>query len=164
MIAMKILLINVRNLEALEAFLKEKGVKIVKGPHMVLEDQSEFEKWEIVKNDATVGEAYIHFIDHHFGAIIKLKENVSDREFIIALIESEDNKWAVAVEPVLIIIDDEELSGSLLEYNDEFKNEEAKSAYNYYIEHDYRKIVSDLIVKILLKIIASGDEGPINRT
>ena len=164
MIAMKILLINVRNLESLEKFLEEREARIIKGPHMVLEDQSEFEKWEIVKNDATVGEAYIHFIDHHFGAIIKLGENVSDREFIRALIESEDNKWTVAVEPVLMIIDDEELSSSLLEYDDEFKNEKAKSAYNYYKEHGYRKIVSDLIVKILLKIIASGDEGPINRT
>ncbi len=141
----------------------DNGLRVISGPHMVFEDQSELEEWFIVKDNDTIGRAYVHFIDQHYGAIMDLDENVSDEHFIRALLKANEEKWAVAVEPVLLIVNDESSANKLLQYTDEFENEKAKRAYEHYLSYKRCKVIENILFKLLETIIKSSDEDPINR-
>lgn len=171
---MKLIVIDVKNLGKLFDYLENKGYRVEEATNMVLTDNSEIGEWVIKdKGGKTIGRILAHYIRHYYAAIRELPGNASDREILERLLRAKyiDEKWSSPVEPVVVLGEDE-LSGILDKYVDDYPNDKAKLLVEQYFIDGGIRVMTRLARKIIEGLVedTSGDtntrgndEGPISR-
>ena len=149
---MRVLSVEIKNLNKLLKYFEDLGYKVVEGPHAILTDDSEVGVWYIYKNNDIRAEIMAHYVDSHYRALMNLSSSASDKEVIEALISVKRvNLWRAPVEPVVITIYEEGLEKQIEKYNDDYESKEAMDAVNHYLTFKGSKILKELLSQLKLK-------------
>ncbi len=152
---MKLITMDVKDLNKLLKTLMDHGYQIERGVHAVLLDNSEVEEIYVKKSNEVKAVIVTHYITSYYKAIVENYDK-DDKELLQALIKVKysGDKWASPVNPVALLTEDNELINILDNYEDKYPSEEAK----YYVEY-YRKnhpesneVFSGLLARVLEKI------------
>jgi len=101
-------------------YLKNIGCQISEETHTVLPDSSEYGLYICFKDGETKALFALHYIDHHYAALLDLKGDASDREVIEVLLKAKDKGvWIAPVEHVLFVVLDPAFARIITSYVDE---------------------------------------------
>lgn len=137
----KLVVFVAKDLDKLIKYLKSKGFNINENEHMVLTDNSEVCKYEILKENKVHGIMVVHYISQYYKVIVETKDK-SDDEVLRELLKAKYSlsKWKTPVNPVVVITNDEELEKYLNSYRDSYPCSDAEK----YSRH-YREITQDRV-------------------
>ncbi|OYT40899.1 MAG: hypothetical protein B6U89_00725 [Desulfurococcales archaeon ex4484_58] len=148
---MKIITLNVKNLDKLVKELESKGYSIEHGSHAVLLDHSELTSFRVRKNGKEYGVFIIHYITPYYR--VEASNIVDDEEYLRRLIEIRHSgeKWGIPVNPIYAIIFNDEIINFLENYNDDYPVKDGEELVNVYRRRNpnYKSIPYTLLAKIL---------------
>jgi hypothetical protein len=145
---MLVTFIDVRNGVKFIEFLKSLGYSVSEEMHSVLPDSSEYAIYSCVKDGQLRAVFAMHYIDHHYAALVDIGENASDREVLEALLKARSEKgyWIVPVEHVLLVPLDYELLRAVESYSDEADERAVKYLEHYHSKAStWRDVLADLV-------------------
>ncbi len=155
---MKLITIAVKNLDRLLDVFKSKGYEVVLGPHSVLTDNSEIEEIRITRNGFLKAIIIAHYISQYYKVIIDT-EGCSDNEVLEALLKAKysSQRWRVPVNPVAILVADDEVISVIDKYSDDYPCEEASRYLRIYQEKNpgREQLFTGLLASVLEKISTS---------
>ncbi|RLG84736.1 MAG: hypothetical protein DRO40_00115 [Thermoprotei archaeon] len=148
----KLITMNVRDLDNLINKIVNSGYKIEYGAHAVLPDNSEIEEIYVFKNERLLGIVIAHYISQYYKVIIE-NEEADDSTILKKLLEVKysNNKWRTPVSPIAVLTDDDELVRIFEKYKDEYPCDEAKRLSNIYKEKTpiNKNIISGLLARAI---------------
>ncbi|MEM0027342.1 MAG: hypothetical protein QXT53_06945 [Ignisphaera sp.] len=113
-------------------YLRNIGCTVDEEAHTVLPDSSEYGLYTCRQDGILKAVFVMHYIDHHYAALMDLKDNASDREVIEALLKAkEKGVWMAPIEPIIYIPVDYEIIKKLSIYGDDIPAEAAKHVEIY---------------------------------
>lgn len=153
----KLVVFVAKDLDRLIGYLKSKGFNINENEHMVLTDNSEVCRFEILKDNKVHGVMVAHYISQYYKVIVETKDK-SDNEVLRELLKAKYslNKWKTPVNPIVVVTNDKELEKHLNNYRDNYPCSDAEK----YSRH-YREAVQDrftLFSRILLNMLGLPKE------
>lgn len=149
---MRVVNIEVKNLNKLLKYFEDLGYEVVEGPHAILTDDSEIGVWYVYKNNSIRAEIMAHYVNSHYRALMNLSSSASDREVIEALISVKGvNLWRAPVEPVVITIYEDLLEEQIKKYSDDYESRDAIDAVNHYLTFKESKILKEVLSQFKLK-------------
>lgn len=150
--SMLISFINARNGLHLFEYLKKLGCVIEEEAHTVLPDSSEYGLYTCKKDNDIKAVLAMHYIDHHYAALMELRDDASDREVLEALIKAKQKGiWIAPVEPVIYMSKDYEIVKKLsMNYSDEIPPESTKYLEKYFkIQTKWKNFIEDIIISLI---------------
>ena len=139
---MKILSIEIRNLNKFLKHFENLGYEVVEGPHAILTDDSEIGVWYVRRDNDIKAEIMAHYVDTHYWALMNISSSTSDKEIIRALIMAQGmNLWRVPVEPIIVTIYEDALGKNIEKYSDDYESVEAIEAVRHYLVHKDAKVL-----------------------
>jgi len=151
----KLITMNIRDLDNLINTVINSGYKIEQGTHAVLPDNSEIEEIYIFKDERLLGIVIAHYISQYYKVIVE-NEDADDSAILKKLLEVKysKNKWRTPVSPIAILIADNELVDVLEKYEDEYPCDDARRLSNLYKEKNpiNKDIISGLLARALEKL------------
>ncbi|MCC6016384.1 MAG: hypothetical protein LM582_05005 [Desulfurococcaceae archaeon] len=143
--------VNVKNLNRFIEYLKSVGVDVEEYTHVVLTDSSEFEIVVCKKGGQDIAYLVVHYIDTHYAALSRLRDDASDREILEALFSvDKKNIWRIPVEPVVFTSRDYEFLRIVNSYRDGVP-EEGREHYEHYIKSP-RSVLKVIDVDVLISM------------
>ncbi len=117
---MRIISIEVKDLDKLLEKIKATGLDVEYGPHAVLLDHSEVAGVRVKAGDTDKAVIIAHYITPYYRA--ELSGKTSDDEYLEELlkIKHSGENWRIPVNPLIVIVFDDELVKLLEEYSDEY--------------------------------------------
>lgn len=156
---MRIVLKRVRDLDKFIGYLGEMGYDVEEGAHAVLLDHSELTDFTVKNNGEIAGYIIAHFLTPFFRA--ELSDSSSDEEYLRKLVEIKHSgeKWRIPVNPLVIIVLDEEMFRLLEDYSDEYPVSDASSLIEKYVETNpnYRNVPKIALARLLEKLGAGSN-------
>jgi hypothetical protein len=138
-------------------YLKSLGCQISEEVHSVLPDSSEYGLYTCIKDNDIKALFALHYIDHHYAALLELEDNASDREVVEALLRAKDKGvWIAPVEYVLFVPLDYTVIKNIASYVDEMQDKVSQ-----YLEY-YEKSESpwkNMLKDFTPALIAFSKEG-----
>ncbi|MCD6300631.1 MAG: hypothetical protein J7L82_01000 [Staphylothermus sp.] len=150
---MRIVKLEVKDLENLLKKVREHGYVVEQGPHAVLLDHSELSSYVVKKDDKVVAEIVAHYLTQYY--LVEMKEVSNDDDYLREPLRIKNSgvKWSIPVNDVLVIIhiDDNEFIDLIEKYSDVFPIENGEEVIKHYKEKNpgHTKIPNILLARIL---------------
>lgn len=145
---------KVKNLENFVKKLSEAGYLVEHGPHAVLEDHSEITTLKVYAGSKMVAYVVAHYITQYYRAV--LSENYADDQaFLNKLFEIKysGEKWSIPVNPLYIIMLEEELMSVLENYEDLYPVQDGESLVEAYrSKNPNYKVIPRVVVARLVNV------------
>lgn len=120
------------------SYLKSRGLEVEELTHVVLTDSSELEVIVCRKEGSDVAYMVVHYIDSHYGALVNVGDNASDREVLRALLLVDKSKmWRIPVEPIMYATNSYNFVRIISGYSDNIP-EEGKKYLEIYLNSSTR--------------------------
>ena len=143
---------KVKNLDKFIHKLSESGYLVEHGPHAVLEDHSELSTLKVFKGDKVIAYIIAHYITQYYRAVVDNSYS-DDQRFLDKLIELKHSgeKWGIPVNPLYVVVFDEEIMNILRDYEDSFPVEDGENLVNEYKNRNpnYRNIPRIVLARIV---------------
>jgi hypothetical protein len=143
---------KVRDFNRFLEALKTSGFTIELGPHVVLEDHSELTSIKVFKNRELVAYIIAHYITQYYRAVINGSYE-SDEKFLDRLYEIKysGEKWSIPVNPLYVVVFNEEILEILDKYEDQYPVEDGERVVNEYRARNpnYKNIPRVLVARFL---------------
>lgn len=143
---------KVKDLDNFVKKLSEAGYVVEHGPHVVLEDHSEITTMKVYRDNNIVAYVVAHYITQYYRAILSNSYG-DDQAFLEKLLEIKHSgeKWRVPVNPVYVIVFDEDVSNVLAGYEDRYPTQDAESLVEAYRSKnpDYSRIPRIVVARLL---------------
>jgi hypothetical protein len=95
---------DVKDLNKFVEYLSSVGIDVEEYTHVVLTDSSELEVMVCRKGGQDIAHLVVHYIDTHYAALSKLRDDASDREILEALfLVDKKDIWRIPVEPLIFV-------------------------------------------------------------
>jgi hypothetical protein len=133
-------------------YLKNLGCQVSEEVHTVLPDSSEYGLYTCIKDGEVRAVFALHYIDHHYAALLELRENAGDREVLEALLKAwERGVWIAPVEPTLFIVLDHAFVRHLMKYSDQVQFKAFQYLEHYQkSESPWKSVLKDLTSALVL--------------
>lgn len=146
----KLLRVNVRDLDNLINKVINSGYRIEHGAHAVLPDNSEVEEIYIFKDKEFLGIIIAHYISHYYKVIVE-SEEANDSVVLRKLLEAKysKNKWRTPISPIAILTDNDELINIFEKYKDNYPCDDARELSSLYKKRNPKNkdIISGLLAR-----------------
>ncbi|MEM0001349.1 MAG: hypothetical protein QXS24_06165 [Desulfurococcaceae archaeon] len=143
---------KVKNLDRFIEKLSDSGYLIEQGPHVVLEDHSELATLKVYKGNKLIAYIVAHYITQYYRAVIS-ESYSNDQSFLDKLFEIKysGEKWSIPVNPLYIIVFEEEILNAIRDYEDAFPIEDGENMVREYVSRNpqYRSIPRIVIARII---------------
>lgn len=150
MVAKIIELDKVKDLDTFIGKLVTAGLQVEPGPHVVLEDHSELSLISVYRESRLVAHLVVHYITQYYRAVMSNVQ--SDSEYLEKLLEIKysGERWNIPVNPVYVVVYDDEILGLLSGYEDNYPVGDAESILNFYRERNpnYRSIPRVVVARL----------------
>jgi len=148
---MKIVSKKVRDLDSFTKYFMEKGFSVEQGVHSVLLDHSELATIRFKREGADAAVAVVHYISPYYRVEMM---NISDEnKYLEELlkIKHSGEKWSIPVNPVIMILIDENLLNIVEEYRDEYPINDGEKLVKHYKDKNpgYKSIPQTLLARVL---------------
>ncbi|MEL9940589.1 MAG: hypothetical protein QW348_05955 [Ignisphaera sp.] len=132
-------------------YLRSLGCTVDEEAHTVLPDSSEYGLYACRQNGTLKAVFVMHYIDHHYAALMNLKDDASDREVIEALLKAKENGvWMAPTEPVIYISVDYDIVKKLGMYVDEIPSEASKHVETYLNSNtSWRELLREVVPSLI---------------
>jgi hypothetical protein len=143
---------KVKNLNEFIGKLSESGYIVEHGPHVVLEDHSELSTIKVSRDDKFVAYIIAHYITQYYRAVLDNSYS-NDQSFMEKLLELKysSEKWSIPVNPLYIVVFDEELLSFLNIYDDTYPVEDGENLVKEYRSRNphYKSIPRIAVARII---------------
>ncbi|MEM4718295.1 MAG: hypothetical protein QXE81_06025 [Desulfurococcaceae archaeon] len=143
---------KVRDLNKFINKIVELGYTIEYGPHIVLEDHSEISVFKVYRENSLVAYIVSHYITQYYRAVLT-SEQASDEEFLHRLLEIKysGERWSIPVNPVYIMIFEDEFINKLVDYNDMYPIDDGESLVRDYQSRNknYRNLPRVVLARLV---------------
>lgn len=145
---------KVKDLENFIKRLNEVGYLVEHGPHAVLEDHSEITTLKVYTGGRIVAYVVAHYITQYYRAVLS-ESYADDQAFLGKLFEIKysGERWSIPVNPLYIIVLEEELMNVLESYEDLYPvkdGEELVKAYRS--KNPNYKVIPRVVVARLVNV------------
>jgi len=143
---------EVKNLDKFISKLSESGYFVEHGPHVVLEDHSELSAIKVFRDEKFVAYIIAHYITQYYRAVLDNSYS-DDRSFMDKLLELKHSseKWSIPVNPLYIVVFDEEFLSILNSYDDAYPVEDGENLVKEYKSRNphYKSIPRIAVARII---------------
>lgn len=143
---------KVKNLDKFIVKLSDSGYTIEHGPHVVLEDHSELSTLKVYKENKLIAYIIAHYITQYYRAVVN-EGYSNDQSFLDKLFEIKysGEKWSIPVNPLYIVVFDEEVLNVIRDYEDSFPVEDGENIVREYTARNphYKNIPRIVIARIV---------------
>jgi len=150
----KVLLVDVKNLENLVNTLKEKGYKLELGPHSVLLDHSEVLSISVMRSSSREAIIIAHYITPYYR--VETLNIDSDEAYLKELVKVKysGEKWSIPVNPVIVLAFSEDLVRILENYRDDYPVPDGEDLVKEYRRRNpgYAEVPRLLLARFLEKL------------
>ncbi len=148
---MKIMLIDVKDLEKLFEWFRNHGFELEYGPHTVLLDHSELISVRIKRDGREAGFLIAHYITPYYR--VEAKDVEDEEEYLRELLRVKhgDEKWSIPVNPVILVSLRDELVKEIENYSDEYPVDDGEKLVKTYRDRNpgYDRIPRVLLARLL---------------
>lgn len=145
---------KVKNLENFIKKLREAGYLVEHGPHAVLEDHSEIVTLKVYSGNRMIAYVVAHYITQYYRAVLS-ESYADDHAFLNKLFEIKysGEKWSIPVNPLYIIMLEDELTKILESYEDLYPVQDGENLVEAYrSKNPNYKIIPRVVVARLVNV------------
>lgn len=145
---------KVKNLENFIKKLSEAGYLVEYGPHAVLEDHSEIMTLKVYSGSRVIAYIVAHYITQYYRAVLG-GDYADDQAFLNKLFEIKysGEKWSIPVNPLYIIMLEDELMKVLESYEDLYPVQDGDSLVETYrSKNPNYKVIPRVVVARLVNV------------